>query len=121
MDIDAADVFEAVAEFFHYEHRGECSAEREDVRPEAGRFICEMNEGEELSCTVGACLRVVGEVGEVALYEREQVERHLIISYTVDEAKGRHPTVTRKIQQSRILRYSLEESIFTFLQPPYNE
>ncbi len=80
-----------------------------------------MNEGEELSCTVGACLRVVGEVGEVALYEREQVERHLIISYTVDEAKGRHPTVTRKIQQSRILRYSLEESIFTFLQPPYNE
>ena len=67
VDIDAADVFEAVAEFFHYEHRGECSAEREDVRPEAGRFICEMNEGEELSCTVGAFLRVVGKVGEVAL------------------------------------------------------
>ena len=67
MDIDAADVFEAVAEFFHHEHRGECSAEREDVRPKAGRIVGEMNEGEELSCTVGAFLRVVGEVGEVAL------------------------------------------------------
>ena len=67
MDIDAADVFEAVAEFFHYEHRSECSAEREDVRLEAGRFIGEMNEGEELSCTVGAFLRVVGEICEVAL------------------------------------------------------
>lgn len=67
VDIDTADVFEAVAEFFHHEHRGECSAEREDVRKEAGRFIGEMDEGEELSCPVGACLRVVGEVGEVAL------------------------------------------------------
>jgi hypothetical protein len=67
VDIDAADVFEAVAEFFDNEHRGECSAEREDVRKKAGRFIGEMDEGEELSCTVGACLRVVGEVGEVAL------------------------------------------------------
>lgn len=67
VEIDTADVFEAVAEFFHYEHRSECSACREDVRPEAGRFIGEMNEGEELSCTVGAFLRVVGEVGEVAL------------------------------------------------------
>lgn len=68
VDIDAADVFEAVAEFFHHEHSGECSAEREDVCEKAGRFIGEMNEGEELSCTVGASLRVVGEVGEVALY-----------------------------------------------------
>ena len=67
VDIDAADVFEAVAEFFHHEHRSECSAEREDVRPEAGRVVGEMDEGEELSCTVGASLRVVGEVGEVAL------------------------------------------------------
>lgn len=67
VDIDAADVFEAVVEFFHYEHRGECSVESEDVRPKAGRIVGEMNEGEELSCTVGACLRVVGEVGEVAL------------------------------------------------------
>ena len=67
MDIDAADVFEAVAEFFYHEHRGECSIEREDVRPKTGRVVGEMNEGEELSCTVGACLRVVGEVGEVAL------------------------------------------------------
>lgn len=67
VDIDAADVFEAVAEFFHYEHPGECSAEREDVCEKAGRFIGEMDEGEELSCTVGASLRVVGEVGEVAL------------------------------------------------------
>ena len=67
MDIDAADVFEAVAEFFYHEHRGECPIEREDVRPQAGRFIGEMNEGEELSCTVGACLRVVGEICEVAL------------------------------------------------------
>lgn len=33
----------------------------------AGRFIGEVDEGEELSCTVGASLRVVGEVGEVAL------------------------------------------------------
>ena len=67
VDIDAADVFEAVAEFFYYEHRSECSAEGEDVRPEAGRVIGEMDEGEECSCSVGAFLRVVGEVGEVAL------------------------------------------------------
>ena len=67
MDIDTADVFEAIAEFFYYEHRCECSAECEDVCKEAGRFIGEMNEGEELSCTIGAFLRVVGDVGEVAL------------------------------------------------------
>lgn len=67
VDIDAADVFEAVAEFFYHEHRGECPIEREDVRPQAGRFIGEVNEGEELSCSVGASLRVVGEIGEVAL------------------------------------------------------
>lgn len=68
VDIDAADVFEAVAEFFHHEHSGECSAEREDVCEKAGRFIGEMNEGEELSCTVGASLRVVREIGEAALF-----------------------------------------------------
>jgi len=79
VDIDAADVFEAVAEFFHYEHRGECSAEREDVRPEACRFICEMNEGEELSCTVGAFLRVVGEVGEVALNGSFVGKYHIVL------------------------------------------
>ena len=67
VDIDTADIFEAVAEFFHHEHRGECSAEREDVCEKAGRFIGEMDEGEELSCTVGAFERVVGDVGEVAL------------------------------------------------------
>ena len=67
VDIDAADVFEAVAEFFDNEHRCECSIEREDVRPQAGRVVGEMNEGEELSCTVGAFERVVGDVGEVAL------------------------------------------------------
>lgn len=67
MDIDAADVFEAIAEFFHHEHRCECPAEREDVRKEAGRVIGEMDEGEELSCSVGAFERVVGDVGEVAL------------------------------------------------------
>lgn len=35
----------------------------------SGRFAIdkEMNKGEELSCAVGAYLRVVGEVGEVAL------------------------------------------------------
>ena len=52
---------------YQYEHRGERSVGSEDVRPEAGRVVGEMNESEELSCTVGACLRVVGEVGEVAL------------------------------------------------------
>lgn len=52
MNVDAADVVEAVVELFHHEHRGECSAEREDVCEKAGRFIGEMNEGEELSCTV---------------------------------------------------------------------
>lgn len=67
VDIDAADVFEAVAEFFHYEHRGKGSIEREDVRPQAGRVVGEMNVDEELSCTVRAFERVVGEVGEVAL------------------------------------------------------
>ena len=68
MDIDAADVFEAVPKFFYHEHRGECSIKREDVRPQAGRVVGEMNEGEELSCSVGAFLRVVGDVCEVALY-----------------------------------------------------
>ena len=67
VDIDAADVFEAVAEFFDNEHRSECSIEREDVRPKTGRFIGEMDEGEELSCTFGAFERVVGDVSEVAL------------------------------------------------------
>ena len=67
VDIDAADVFEAVAEFFYHEHRGECPIEREDVRPQAGRVVGEMNEGEEVSCSVGAFERVVGDVGEVAL------------------------------------------------------
>lgn len=67
VDIDAADVFEAVAEFFDYEHRCECSIEREDVRPQASRVVGEMNEGEEFSCTFGAFERVVGDVGEVAL------------------------------------------------------
>ena len=67
VDIDAADVFEAVAEFFDNEHRCECSIEREDVRPQAGRVVGEMNEGEELSCTFGAFERVVDDVGEVAL------------------------------------------------------
>lgn len=79
VDIDAADVFEAVAEFFHHEHRGECSAEREDVRPEAGRVVGEMNEGEELSCTVGAFLRVVGEVGEVALNGSFVGKYHIVL------------------------------------------
>lgn len=65
VDIAAADMFVAVAELFHHEHRGKFSAEREDVNEKAGRFIGEMNECEELSCTVGAFLRVVGEVGEV--------------------------------------------------------
>ena len=68
MDIDAADVFEAVAEFFYHEHRGECPIEREDVRPQAGRVVGEINEGEELSCSVGAFELVVGDVGEVALF-----------------------------------------------------
>ena len=67
MNIDAADVFEAVAEFFYHEQRGECPIEREDVRPQAGRVVGEMNEGEELSCSVGAFERVVCEVCEVAL------------------------------------------------------
>lgn len=79
VDIDARDVFKAVAEFFHYEHRGECSAEREDVRLKAGRFIREMNEGEELSCTVGAFLRVVGEVGEVALNGSFVGKYHIVL------------------------------------------
>lgn len=67
VDIDAADVFVAVAEFFDNEHRCESSIERENVRPKAGRFVGEMNEGEELSCTIGAFERVVGDVGEVTL------------------------------------------------------
>lgn len=52
VDIDTADIFEAVAEFFHHEHRGECYAEREDVCEKTGRFISEMDEDEELSCSV---------------------------------------------------------------------
>ena len=79
VDIDAADVFEAVAEFFYHEHRGECPIEREDVRPQAGRFIGEMNEGEELSCTVGAFERVVGEIGEVALNGSFVGKYHIVL------------------------------------------
>ena len=79
MDIDAADVFEAVAEFFYHEHRGECSIEREDVRPEAGRVVGEMNEGEERSCSVGAFLRVVGEIGEVALNGSFVGKYHIVL------------------------------------------
>lgn len=67
MNVDAADVIEAVVEFLDNEKMGCASVESEDVRPEAGRIVGEMNEGEELSCAVGAFLRVVGEVGEVAL------------------------------------------------------
>lgn len=67
VDIDAADVFEAVAEFFDGEHQRECAVEREDVRPETRGVICEMNESEELSCALGAFERVVCEVCEVAL------------------------------------------------------
>lgn len=67
VDIDAADVFEAVAEFFDGEHQRECTVEREDVRPETRGVICEMNESEELSCALGAFERVVCEVCEVAL------------------------------------------------------
>ena len=67
VDIDAADIFVAVAEFFNHEHQCEWAVEGEDVRPQAGGIICEMDESEELSCTVGAFERVVGDVGEVAL------------------------------------------------------
>ena len=67
VDIDAADVFEAVAEFFYHEHSGEFPIECEDVRPQASRVVGEMNEGEELSCALGAFERVVCEVCEVAL------------------------------------------------------
>lgn len=68
VDIDARNIFEAVAEFFDGEHQRVSAVEREDVRPQASGVICEMNESEELSCTLGAFERVVCEVCEVALY-----------------------------------------------------
>ena len=67
MDIDAADIFVAVSDFFNDEHQCERTVEGEDVRPQARGIICEMDESEELSCTLGAFERVVGDVGEVAL------------------------------------------------------
>lgn len=67
VDIDAADVFEAVAEFFDGEHQRVCAVEREDVRPETRGVIRKMDESEELSCALGAFERVVCEVCEVAL------------------------------------------------------
>ena len=67
VDIDAADVFEAVAEFFDGEHQRVCAVEREDVRPQTRGVIRKMNESEELSCALGAFERVVCEVCEVAL------------------------------------------------------
>lgn len=67
VDIDTADVVEAVCEFFEDEKMSAAAVESEDVRPQADRVVGEMNVGEELSFTVGAFERVVGEVGEVAL------------------------------------------------------
>lgn len=46
----------------------EAAVESEDVRPQARRIIGEVNENVEFSCALGAFQRVVGEVGEVALY-----------------------------------------------------
>ena len=45
MDIDAADVIEAVAEFSDNEYHCECAGEREDVCIQAPRFIGEVDEG----------------------------------------------------------------------------
>ena len=67
VDIDAADIFEAVPEFFNGEHESEWAVEGEDVWPQASWIIGEVNESEEFSCSVGALLGVVGDVSEVAL------------------------------------------------------
>lgn len=45
----------------------EAAVESEDVRPQARRIVCEMNEHIESFHALGALQRVVGEVGEVAL------------------------------------------------------
>lgn len=58
MDVDAADVFEAVAEFFHHKHRDECSAERENIRPEGCRVIGEMEEAKNFLAPLGTTCRV---------------------------------------------------------------
>ena len=67
VDIDARNIFEAVAEFFHCEQQCAGAVEREDVRPQTRGVIRKMDESEELSCALGAFERVVCEVCEVAL------------------------------------------------------
>jgi hypothetical protein len=67
VNVDAADVVEAVVEFLDNEKMGGASVESEDVRPQARRIIGEVNENVEFSCALGALQRVVGEIGEVAL------------------------------------------------------
>ena len=67
VDIDTADVVEAVCEFFEDEKMSAAAVEREDVRPQTRGVIRKMDESEELSCALGAFERVVCEVCEVAL------------------------------------------------------
>lgn len=67
VEIDAADVFEAVAEFFHHLLHGGGTLGGEDVGPETRGFIDEMDENEVGGFALGAFERVVGDVGEVAL------------------------------------------------------
>ena len=68
MDIDTADVVEAVCEFFEDEKMSAAAVESVDVWPEACWIVGEMNENVESFNAFGAFERVVGEVGEVALY-----------------------------------------------------
>ena len=67
VEIEARNVFEAVAEFFHYLLHGCGTLGGEDVCPQTRGFIGEMDEGEVGGFALGAFERIVGEVGEVAL------------------------------------------------------
>lgn len=68
MEIYAADIFAAVSEFEKHLRHSRRAGLGEDVGPQAGRVIKEVDVGEESSEPLGAFERVVSEVGEVALF-----------------------------------------------------
>lgn len=68
MDIDTCDVFATVSEFKKHLCESGGTGLGEDVRPQAVRVIEEVDVGVKPFMSFGAFERVVGKIGEVALY-----------------------------------------------------
>ena len=68
VDIYAADVVEAVAEFFEDEKMSAAAVESEDVWPMARWIVGEVNEDVEFLNALGAFERVVGDVDELLIF-----------------------------------------------------